>query len=362
MIDKAVRQLRQAWGPLDPARDGAGVPGARARADGLRKILATAPSEQRGTVLVPVFRRRVLMAAGGLTAAAVACGVAVAVWNPARPAAYAATPAPLAYEPPAGPVRAEPRLAQLAVAAERDSATAGHDPTAADPGVPAGTRVEHLRIASWDLHTEVDGQRVTSAVVAVQRESWRARDDSGRITRRYLEPVFDSDRARQAWRDAGSPGAGTGPQTTVYPPGRFPAIWSDRPPADTAGLTRWLQHHHPAGAGPAAAGAAIVDLLRERVLTGAERAAVLRVLARLPGVEFTGAVRDRAGRRGEAFSVVSAHTGLPTRYTFIVQPATGRFLAFELMLTTTAGRLDVTVPAVIGYDTYLTAERAAAPQ
>ncbi|MFF0370602.1 hypothetical protein [Micromonospora sp. NPDC005087] len=53
--------------------------------------------------------------------------------------------------------------------------------------------------------------------------------------------------------------------------------------------------------------------------------------------------------------------GLPARYTLIVDPGTGAPLGYEEMLTSTAGKLNVTVPAVITYRSYLVAEYATMP-
>lgn len=293
-------------------------------------------------------RRFAILLAAAIVVAAVCAFVVVRDPEP-RPA-YAATPAPLTYEAIDDAASAVDHLGRVAAAAGTDAPTRGLQPPT----------MEHLRIVCWQLHGQISGRTTTSAVVPVERESWRAPDNSGRVTARWHRPEFTSAADRRAWRDEGSPGADAAPRSEDYPAGQFPAMWPHRPPSDPALLNRWLQHNHNTDAWPAAAPTAISDLLRERVLAPDERAAVLRLIAGLPGVEFTGAATDRAGRHGHAFSIVSAHSGLPTRHTFIVDPATGRFLAYEQMLTTTAGNLNVAVPAVIGYETYLTAEHAAA--
>ena len=65
-----------------------------------------------------------------------------------------------------------------------------------------------------------------------------------------------------------------------------------------------------------------------------------------------GKTTDRAGREGIAVSLESDFGGLPTRYTLIIDPDDGKILAWEEMLTTTAGALNVPIPSVIGYTTY----------
>lgn len=64
-----------------------------------------------------------------------------------------------------------------------------------------------------------------------------------------------------------------------------------------------------------------------------------------------------AAATGRAFGLDSSYTGLPTRYTLVVDEATGAILDYEQMLTTTAGKLKVQVPAVIGYGLFETSER-----
>lgn len=62
---------------------------------------------------------------------------------------------------------------------------------------------------------------------------------------------------------------------------------------------------------------------------------------------------------GQAFSAESSRSGLPTRYTFIVNPSSGTIQGQEEMLTKTAGKLNVPVPSVIGYTVYLKAQHTA---
>ncbi|HWS32557.1 MAG TPA: CU044_5270 family protein [Actinoplanes sp.] len=337
MLDDTVRELRHLLSPADPAAGGAGVPGAGTRTAGLLRILATpAVTEAAHTRRRPVRRRWFLAGAGAVAASVVTAGVVLVAFDPVATPAYAATPAPLTYFPAGDPGPAA--LERIAVAAQAGTAT------------PAGP--EHLVVESWSLHGQVDGERVTSAVVPVVREVWRAADGSGRVVERYGAPVFRSEDGRRAWQQQGSPGADGKPRETVFPAGGFPGMWTDRPPAEAAALATWLQTGHPAGNGPMETLVAITDLARERVLSPAERAAVVRVLAGVPGIASTGAVTDRAGRHGAAFSVVSDRSGLPTRYTLILDPADGRLLGYEQSLTTEAGKLDVIAPAVIGYEIY----------
>ena len=68
--------------------------------------------------------------------------------------------------------------------------------------------------------------------------------------------------------------------------------------------------------------------------------------------------RDRAGRPALAVAVDSARHGLPTtRYTMLIDASTGAVLGFEQMLTESAGKLNVPIPSVIGYDLHQSADR-----
>lgn len=349
------RRIRHLLGPLDPAAHGPLVPEADRRAD-LRRILDTptpavtgrpgvdgrpgADGRSGGTAL----RRRGLIMAGAAAAVLVVAAVVAYQVVPVPQPAYAATPPPLRYARVDGGGPAATALTTIA-------AKASAAPAAPQPGTH-----EHLVTLSWDLWTEIDGERVRNAVVVTRTESWRGADNSGRVVVSYQEPQFPAGSDRWS-RLRGVPDGGT--HRTDYAPGRFPAMWPAQPPADH--LDTWLAIGHPAANGPAETLVAVTDLARERVLTPATRAAVLRVVAGLPGLTYEGRVTDRAGRQGEGFSLVSDHSGLPTRYTLIVAPETGVLLGYESMLTTTAGKLDVRVPAVIGYETYATAEFSAAP-
>ncbi|MFG3713329.1 hypothetical protein [Micromonospora sp. NPDC047730] len=55
----------------------------------------------------------------------------------------------------------------------------------------------------------------------------------------------------------------------------------------------------------------VAQLAGLRLLNPAQRAAVLRLLADLPGITVTGTVTDRAGRTGEAFSITTNATACP---------------------------------------------------
>lgn len=104
----------------------------------------------------------------------------------------------------------------------------------------------------------------------------------------------------------------------------------------------------------------VTDLLQERALTGPERAAVLTVLDTHTALEYAGTSTDRAGRPGAAFTLTSSAYGGQSTYVLLLDPNTGRFLAYEQVLTADAPALNVEYPAVLSYRTYQRAQTIAA--
>ncbi|WP_433796941.1 CU044_5270 family protein [Actinoplanes sp. CA-252034] len=336
MSPSPTREVRRLLGPADPT-DGRPLTAPHDRRADLDRILATSPPRPARPVA-----RRLVAAAASLAL----LGVAGLQFAPQPRPAFAATPALLQFS--GGDGAASELLVTIA-----DRAA----------GAPAAARTgdhEHLVVESWGLWTSVDGERVASAVIPSRAESWRGPDDSGRRDTRFEDAQFTSPASEWLWRAQNLFGDGLDATSEDYPAGRFPAMWAGQPPAGD--LDDWLHIAHPRENGPVETIVAVTDLVRERLLTPATRAAALRVVARLPGLTHDGTVTDRAGRTGAAFSVTSAESGLPTRHTLIVDPGTGVLLGYEQMLTTDAGRLDVRVPAVIGYETYLTADWTTLPR
>ncbi|MGI5242584.1 hypothetical protein [Dactylosporangium sp. CA-139066] len=118
----------------------------------------------------------------------------------------------------------------------------------------------------------------------IDSERWRAPDGSGRVAARRQGATVRTD----------------------YPPGSLRLPFGEPFPDTAAGLRAALP-----GA-PAAAATALLDAIGIRYLTPAERAAVLRVIAGLPGLTFTG-----GGPHGLSFALDGP--GLSVA----VDPATG---------------------------------------
>jgi hypothetical protein len=300
----------------------------RAR-DDLARILATPPAAEARRPRVRRPRRLVLTAAAatGLAAAMVVTGTGthwpLGIHIPFGGSAYAATPPPLVYTP-----------------AGTDAAAALREIAARTAGLPDDTgtgRYAYVETRDWDLWTTVDGDRpVHSEVVESRNRKWSADDGSGRSWTRYRAPLHLPE-----------------VEDSTYGPGELGLMWPLRSlPADDKGIARALELGHPVENGPAERLVAIDDAYRQMPLPPATRAAVLRYLAATPGLELAGRVTDRAGRSGLAV-FIDDDSGLPTRHTLIFDPDDGRLLGEEEMLTTRAGKLNVKVPSVIGYTTYL---------
>lgn len=337
-------QIQEALAELDPARS---RPAGSPSSAGLAAILEgtyrpPAHLEEPAERGHRLSRRATLSIAGAATVSAVA-GIAALTFNSGMTPAEAATPPALAYSGEGETMDAKSRLTAIADHTATLSDTAGHG------------RFDHLRYQQWSLSSRIDGTQVTSAVVPEQTEQWLATDGSGsgKLVRTFITPRFQSRAQERAWKNAGSPGQNE-PPTVLDSVAR---MWNGRPPTDPSALAAWLGRGHPASAGPQEVLVAITDLVKEQVLNPAERAAVLRVLSALPHLTGLGTTTDRAGRPAFAFAVDSDDSGLPTRSTILIDPAAGTVLGYEQTLTRSAGRLNVPIPSVIGYDLYLVADR-----
>nr|BFF03944.1 hypothetical protein GCM10020241_56190 [Streptoalloteichus tenebrarius] len=215
------------------------------------------------------------------------------------------------------------------------------------PPVTAG-RTEKVVIRAWYLHSQVSGTTI-SAVQPERRELIRRPDGSGALHESKEPPEFRSEADRREWAsDHG------GQRTETWAPGKRPFFSQHRPPTTPEQLHQYLWRPNPPDSiGSIKTLQAMREVLLERALLPAERAAFLRLMAEMPELRHEGRAQDRAGRWGEVFSVDSAYRGLPSRYSFLVDATTGSFLGYEQMLTTTPGALNVRVPAVTTYETFL---------
>jgi hypothetical protein len=251
--------------------------------------------------------------------------------------ALAATPAPLAYHLPAKAPSGRGLLLQLAAVAKRQSAPVTH------PGRPYA----YVKDAGWYLVTNVSGEQVNSKVAASTTESWTAPNAFNRSVTTRLPGNGSRVSATALGRVTGG-SAGPGP----------PLLRLSNVPAVVA---HQLDIGHPRSIGPVERFVSLTDLaLNQPIPPGAE-SAILRVLARSPGLIDSGDVTDRAGRPGVAVSLDSAYSGLPTRYTLIFDPHTGSLLDEEETLLGNPGKLNVRPRSVIAYTVFLASGYVARP-
>ncbi|MFB7419403.1 CU044_5270 family protein [Streptomyces sp. NPDC056210] len=329
-----MRDIDRTLQRLNPVEDGAPADAGR-----LETLLATP------RIGAPVMRQRPrrwwpAMALATATAAAVVYTV-VDPFGAATQPALAATPRPLAYHP--GSPAAAKVLQGIASRVEK-----------LPDDRPAAWKTEHFVWNSWSLSTRINGTNVTSAVVPEHRETWQNHDGSARWKTRTLPPVFQNEAQRKVWENAGSVGAKSiRSQDSSEPDAQHAAT---EPPTTVDGMKKWLANGQ-ADLGPGLLYEVVSERVQDHVFSPAQRAALLRVLAEVNSVHYMGTVKDRAGRTGEAFALSDRSGGLPSKRTLIFDPNTGKLLADEEQILDDPGKLNVAPNSVIGYATFLTAER-----
>ncbi|MEV7230946.1 hypothetical protein AB0M79_28595 [Polymorphospora sp. NPDC051019] len=114
------------------------------------------------------------------------------------------------------------------------------------------------------------------------------------------------------------------------PASQVPAAAAEPIAPDPAGLLHQLHTTSPPRGGPTRLLTAVGDLARDHYLDHPQRAAVLHILADIPGIEYQPAATDIAGRTGIRVQVSDSHgtTAL------IINPGTGELLALTETVTT----------------------------
>jgi len=349
-----VRSLLAGTDPLpeDGRADAARTTEARAVLAGILSAPRTAAPTDRGSA--PSVHRRSplgLVAAAAVVALLVAGAMVVGPGGGSSPA-VAATPPVLPYETtstaPAGPV-----LGRIAAAA------------AALPTEPAAGPYRYVRTQRWALNSAVAGGRVTSVLASQQRETWRLPDGTGRVRTTAGENLVDRIGSRQTLEAALTerPASDESLASDGYVPPPLADV--DRLPTGSPAefalaVSSGANTGIPAGALVAEH---IQQLFAEQPVPPQARAGIWRLLATVPGAAYRGELADRVGRRGAAITVDDDGTahGLPARYLFIIDPATGELLEYDNILTTDPGALNVRVPAIVSLTVYLEAGRTASP-
>jgi hypothetical protein len=334
-MNEDVQIIRDLVADHDPAT-GLIAAEAHSDADGratLARILATAAARSARAA-----RRDAILPIAVCAAIAATLVLLVSRMADVGVPALAATPAPLAYHLPA---RAAPSGRKVLL---RLATVAARLPTPSAPGGPYA----YVRTAGWYLDTQVSGERSTSKVLASMTETWTNTSGSSRwITRRV--PGNGSHVTVSAL------GPVTGRDTASH--GSTPIRLSNDPSV----IAHQLDIGHPRRIGPVERFVSLTDLALLQPIASQAQSAILRVLARSPGLIDSGEVTDRAGRRGVAVSLDSAYSGLPTRYTLIFDPHTGALLGEEETLLGNPGQLNVPPRAVIAYTAYLISDYVASP-
>ncbi|MET7979697.1 CU044_5270 family protein [Streptomyces mirabilis] len=330
-----MRKVDELFRSIDPAQNPVDEPDEAllGRIMALPRATTVTRGEIRG-----MSRRKWLLAGTAVVTAAAIGFVASDMFGTTAQPAYAVTPRPLKYtstEQPASGV-----LEEIAARTEKLA-----------PDTPAGGSQQFVQ-DSWSLSTRIDGIQVTSAVIPERRTTWKKPDGSEKWTVQTQKPQFQSDKQREVWKDAGSVGA----TPEKYSDSSGPADMSDErnheAPTDPRAMRRWLALGYETQ-GPGETFDSVSERLLDRSFSPEQRAALLRALKNVPGIDYRGKTKDRAGRTGDAFSVTSAYGGLPKLQTLVFDPEDGSLLSYEEELVSNAGKLNVKTPAVTLYVSYL---------
>jgi hypothetical protein len=118
-----------------------------------------------------------------------------------------------------------------------------------------------------------------------------------------------------------------------------------RLPTDTAGMRRYLFKYSEQSPNPYYdAWHRVIGLLREAYMPAAQRAALFRAMATIPGVKSVKESRDAAGRKGVAAALVIKEQGIREEYIF--DPKTYQFLG-ERSVVVDAARAKAPVGSVL---------------
>jgi hypothetical protein len=344
-----IRCLMAPVDPVSPQTFSGAVRDPQARAT-LQRILSS-PSAAASAPGGHLSRRRALAVAGGAVAAASIVGIARMI--PAdQPAARVPTVAMLSYHQVKGespmsghlpPARST--LLKLAEAAERQP----------DTTRPANARYSYLQLNEWHLNVAVSGGHASTAVVPTVTELWIpiSAAESVRRVERPGTPIVIGYGSEQT---AGTAASGTPTSDEELPPDTVLTSRSpEELPLDTADLRRaLLRTGRVPGDVPEVDQLvqAVINLHSERIVPPRLSAALWRMLADQTHLRSLGDTTDRAGRVGQAIALDTTR-GLPKRLVLVIDLETGRLNSSEEILTKDAGKLNVTIPAVIGYKLFL---------
>ncbi|MBQ1020652.1 CU044_5270 family protein [Micromonospora sp. D93] len=310
-----AERTRTLLGPADPARNAAVGPPLISARELIERASATETVAEHRRVRPT---RRLVLTAGTL---AVAVG-AVAVLQPfgegapdtpgEPPAAAGLVLVPVAYQFDADPPAAGPQLRMLA----NKIKDAVYDRQS------GRYMYHHTKLWGDPVMTSADGRY--HVAFAGASKVWQAADGTGSQINTQLEPQYPDQESRDYWQRKGiARPASTGtpaPKAIPLPPEALTP-----PSAVPAELRKLLKVEYGGGA----AGKEVSTLYSRYVVPRATRAAVLRVLADVPGFRWRGQVTDRAGRNGAAVTFDDRDHDQQSLLVF--DPRTGELLAHELL-------------------------------
>ncbi|RSM42199.1 hypothetical protein DMB66_54955 [Actinoplanes sp. ATCC 53533] len=286
----------------------------------------SASNRHRRLVIAGVTVSTLLITAGAVVATRTTTSPVLAPTHPGA-AISASTPPP---QPP--------------TTRERILATA--DRLTAAPGDHTSGRYEYRRIRTWMLTTtgRPAPRPMTTIVMARDAHSWVAADGSGTVTAIEPSPDYTLAGADPNFRSTDTEFHGEKATTTRHPAGELAGSLTGPIPTDAAVLARVLDAVDPTRTGPEATIIDVQDLYGSRYVPLPARAAVLRMLAGIPGLAFHERVTDRLGRTGLAISLDTDTRDAPAlRHRLTFDPETGQLLAYQQDLT--AHEPDLKVPA-----------------
>ncbi|WP_369263520.1 hypothetical protein [Streptomyces sp. R35] len=203
----------------------------------------------------------------------------------------------------------------------------------------------HFVQDTWSLTTRIGGHQITSAVVPERRDSWKRSDGSIDWKVKAEKPQFQNSGQKKLWEQQWSaldePTTRSGKGGSSY----------GNPPAPEK-MAQWLKEGSP-GDTAGFISESLVQKMMTNHLDPEQRAEMLRTLAARKDLKLSGTTKDRAGREGLAFTVESDSSGLPSKHMLVIDADNGRILAYDEILTEDPGALNVKIPAVINYVTFL---------
>ncbi|WP_017597223.1 CU044_5270 family protein [Nocardiopsis lucentensis] len=310
-----LNALRTALNGADPAKDTAPTPQARqwARTNAILRLKENTP------MVRPLWRRIPVLAAGAVTAA-LAVG-ATAMLLPGGdplgvPAAYAAPPEPI--EVVGGePTDGTGRLLALADTAEGRGDAEGEG----EVGFVSSTGTTLYRLtanAGEDDPEETHGY----GFIPFEWNEWQDLEGNMRRDEHPQPPLETGGReADHEWF--------LEQQTDIHEEELDPTlVWPDELPTDTAGMTDLLSDF---GADPVDDSLAnlvnsVENLYDSRPLSGAEEAAVQRMIAESGGVEYLGTATDPLDREGDLFRVRVEDEVSVAEHRYLYDPQDGSLL------------------------------------